>query len=290
MSEKRLYSPKYTKEILKKYGFTFSKSLGQNFLVDGNIVRKICEEGNITKEDNVLEIGPGIGTLTEELSLRAKKVVAIEIDRGLLPILDNTLKNYSNIEIVQGDVLEVDLKRIIEEKFDTGDIKVVANLPYYITTPIIGRLIEEELEFHSIIVMVQKEVADRIIATPGSKDFSSLSVFVQYYTEPEIILKVPKTVFMPRPKVDSAVLKLKLKKEKIDLENRELFFKVVKAAFSQRRKTLVNSLNSKELGVDKKEIREILKKTNIDPKKRAEDLSVEDFAKISSNLPPLNIY
>ncbi len=290
MSEKRLYSPKYTKEVLENHGFTFSKSLGQNFLVDGNIVRKICEEGNITKEDNVLEIGPGIGTLTEELSLRAKKVVAIEIDRGLLPILDNTLKNYSNIEIVQGDVLEVDLKRIIEEKFDTGDIKVVANLPYYITTPIIGRLIEEELEFHSIIVMVQKEVADRIIATPGSKDFSSLSVFVQYYTEPEIILKVPKTVFMPRPKVDSAVLKLKLKKEKIDLENRELFFKVVKAAFSQRRKTLVNSLNSKELGVDKKEIREILKKTNIDPKKRAEDLSVEDFAKISSNLPPLNIY
>src|SRR5699024_4418281 len=262
MSEKRLYSPKYIKEVLTKYGFTFSKSLGQNFLVDGNIVRKICEEGNITKEDNVLEIGPGIGTLTEELSLRAKKVVAIELDDKLLPILSNTLKDYSNVEIIHGDVLKVNLKKIIEEKFNAGDIKVVANLPYYITTPIIGRLIEEELGLDSIIVMVQKEVADRIIATPGNKDFSSLSVFVQYYTDPEIILKVPKSVFMPRPKVDSAVLKLNLKKEKINLENKELFFKIVKLAFNQRRKTLVNSLNSKELGVDKKEIKKVLEKSN----------------------------
>lgn len=290
MSEKRLYSPKYTKEVLKNHGFTFSKSLGQNFLIDGNIVRKICEEGSITKDDNVLEIGPGIGTLTEELSLRAKKVVAIELDNKLLPILEDTLKDYSNIDIIHGDVLEVDLKKIIEEKFTPGPIKVVANLPYYITTPIIGRLIEEDLGFHSIIVMVQKEVADRIIAVPGSKDFSSLSVFVQYYTKPEIILKVPNTVFMPRPKVDSAVLNLKLNKQKINLEDKELFFKIIKAAFSQRRKTLANSLTSKELGIKKKEVKEILKKSNIDPKKRAEDLSVEDFVKISSNFPPLNIY
>lgn len=290
MGKKRLYSPKYAKEILRNHNFTFSKSLGQNFLVDGNIVRKICEEGNITKEDNILEIGPGIGTLTEELSLRAKKVVAIEIDDNLLPILSNTLKGYSNIEIIHEDVLKINLRKVMEEKFDKGDIKVVANLPYYITTPIIGRLIEEELGFHSIIVMVQKEVADRIIAAPGSKDFSSLSVFVQYYTKPEIILKVPKSVFMPKPKVNSAVLKLNLKKEKINLQNKELFFKVVKSAFSQRRKTLVNSLNSKELGVDKEGIRNVLEKSNIDPKKRAEDLSVEDFAKISSNLPPLDIY
>lgn len=290
MSEKRLYSPKYTKEVLKNHGFTFSKSLGQNFLIDGNIVRKICEEGNITKEDNILEIGPGIGTLTEELSLRANKVVAIELDNKLLPILKDTLKNYSNIEIIHGDILKVDLNKIIEENFNNGPIKVVANLPYYITTPIIGRLIEEDIGLHSIIVMVQKEVADRVVADPGSKDFSSLSVFVQYYTEPEIILQVPKTVFMPRPKVDSAVLKLELKEEKLNLVNKELFFKIVKAAFSQRRKTLANSLTSKEIGLTKKEIKEVLKKSNIDSTKRAEDLSVEDFVKISANFPPLNIY
>ncbi len=290
MNQKRLYSPSYVTELIEKYGFAFSKSLGQNFLIDGNIVRKICDEGNITNEDNILEIGPGIGTLTEELSLRAKKVVAVELDNALLPILDETLKHCSNVEIIHGDILEINLEKLLEEKFETRNIKVVANLPYYVTTPIIGRLIEEELNIHSIIVMVQNEVADRIVANPDNKQYSSLSVFVQYYTKPEIIMKVPRTVFMPKPKVDSAVVKLKLKEEKIDLQNKEIFFKVVKSAFGQRRKTLVNSLNSKDLGLNKKDIKKVLEKANIDPKKRAENLSVEDFAKISSNLSSLDIY
>lgn len=289
MNKKRLYSPKYLKEILEKHNFTFSKSLGQNFLVDGNILRKICEEGNISKEDNILEIGPGVGTLTEELSLRAKKVVAIELDDKLIPVLNDTLRDYNNIKIIHGDILKVDLNKIFEENFTPGKIKVVANLPYYITTPIIGRLLEEELNLDSIIVMVQKEVADRIVASPGSKNFSSLSIFAQYYTEPKIILDVPNTVFTPRPKVGSAVVKLKMKKEKIPLEDKERFFKIVRAAFNQRRKTLPNSLSSKELGVKKSEVRKILKENNIDFKKRAEDLSVEEFAKISSSFPPFNI-
>lgn len=290
MSEKRLYSPSYIKEILQEYGFRFSKSLGQNFLIDGNIVRKICEDGNITKEDNVLEIGPGIGTLTEELSLRAKKVVAVEIDKALLPILDETLENCSNVEIVHGDILDIDLNKLFQEKFETGNIKVVANLPYYVTTPIIGKLLEYELDLDSIIVMVQKEVADRIVAEPGNKQYSSLTVFVNYYTNPQILFKVPKTVFMPRPKVDSAVIKLDLKKDDISIVDKKLFFKIVRAAFGKRRKTLLNALSSGDLGITKDELREILKRVDIEPSERAENLKLEDFIKISSIFPPLDIY
>ncbi|WP_077369418.1 16S rRNA (adenine(1518)-N(6)/adenine(1519)-N(6))-dimethyltransferase RsmA [Anaerosalibacter sp. Marseille-P3206] len=289
MNEKRLYSPSYIKEIIDSYGFRFSKSLGQNFLIDGNIVRKICEEGQITKDDEVLEIGPGIGTLTEELALRARKVVAVEIDKTLLPILGETLTDYDNIEIVHGDILKLDLQELFKEKFESKSIKVVANLPYYITTPIISRFLEEEIDVDSILVMVQKEVAERMGASPGSKDYGSLSVFVQYYTEPEIVLTVPKNVFMPRPNVDSAVIRLKMRKEKIALKDKDIFFKVVKAAFSKRRKTILNSL-SQGLNMEKEKIREILEKAGISPTERAENLNIEEFSKISSLFPPFNIY
>lgn len=289
MDKKRLYSPSYVKEIIDKYNFRFSKGLGQNFLIDGNIVRKICEEGEVSKEDDILEIGPGIGTLTEELSYKANKVVAVELDKSLFPILDETLAGCNNVEIVPGDILKIDLPKLFSEKFESENIKIVANLPYYITTPIIGRLLEEELDIDSILVMVQSEVAERMKASPGTKDYGSLSVFVQYYTDPEIVLSVPKTAFMPRPNVDSAVIKLKIRKEKIELKDREIFFKVVKAAFSQRRKTILNSLSS-GLKTDKATIRAILEKVDIDPKLRAENLTIEDFSKISAILPPFNIY
>lgn len=285
MNEKRLYSPSYIREILDEYGFRFTKSLGQNFLIDGNIVRKICDEGHINKEDDILEIGPGIGTLTEELSIRGNKVVAIEIDEKLLPILHSTLGRYENIEIVHGDILKIDIKELFNERFEKKSIKVVANLPYYITTPIISRLLEEQLPLDSIIVMVQKEVAERIVASPGSKDYGSLSVFVQYYTEPEIVINVPKNVFMPRPNVDSRVLHLKKRKNLYELEDVDMFFKVVKAAFSKRRKTILNSLSS-GLNVDKDVMKEILDRANISPTERAENLNIEDFSKISSLFPP----
>ncbi len=288
MENKRLYSPKYVKEILSRYGFEFSKSLGQNFLIDGNIVRKIVEKANVTKEDYVLEIGPGIGTLTEELALNAKKVVAIELDKDLLPILDETLGKYENIEIIHGDVLKVDLEKIIEEKLDNKPVKVVANLPYYVTTPIITKLLESNLNLDSIIVMVQKEVAERMEAKPGGKDYGSLSVFVNFFSIPEIIIKVPKTVFMPQPKIDSAVIKLNIKKDLPDID-KDKFFKIVKAAFSKRRKTLLNALSTYGFNIDKGTIKETLEKLNIKPEIRAENLSVEDFIKISKSLPPLDI-
>ena len=289
MIDKRLYSPKYVREILDRYGFKFSKSLGQNFLIDGNIVRKISQAGDITKEDYVLEIGPGIGTLTEELALNAKKVVAVELDESLLPVLDETLRDYDNIEIIHGDILKVDIHKLIEEKLGGGPVKVVANLPYYVTTPIIARLIEEDLNIHSIIVMIQKEVADRIVAVPNNKQYGSLSVFVNFYTHAEIMVKVSKTVFMPQPKVDSAVIKLILKKELPEVD-REVFFKVVKSAFGKRRKTILNSLSSSGLGLDKEIIKEVLEKSEIPLEKRAENLNIEDFLKISKTLPPLDIY
>ena len=206
MENRRLYSPSYIKEILSRHDFRFSKSLGQNFLIDGNIVRNIVEKANITKDDYVLEIGPGLGTLTEELAIRAKKVIAVEIDKKLLPILDETLAKYDNVEIIHGDILDVDIEKLIEEKMDNKRIKIVANLPYYVTTPIIGKLIEARLNLESIVVMVQKEVANRMASPPGSKQYGSLSVFIDFYTRPEIILSVPKTVFMPQPKIDSAVI------------------------------------------------------------------------------------
>ena len=286
---RRLYSPSYIREILDKYGFEFSKALGQNFLIDGNILKNISKAGEITKEDLILEIGPGIGTLTEELALNAKKVVAVELDKNLLPILGETLKAYDNIEVVHGDILKLDLKELIDNKLEGGPIKVVANLPYYITTPIIGKLLEEDLNIHSIIIMVQKEVADRIVATPNSKEYGALSLFINFYSHPQIILKVPKTVFMPQPRVDSAVVKLNIKDELPDVD-RDLFFKVVKSAFNKRRKTLLNSLSSGELGLEKEIIKNVLKEADIPFNIRAENLNIEDFIKISKILSPLDIY
>lgn len=288
MDNKRLYSPKQIRETLDKYGFKFSKSLGQNFLIDGNIVRKIVTEANITKNDYVLEIGPGMGTLTEELAINAKKVVAVELDKKLLPILDETLEPYDNVEVVHGDILKIDVNSLIEEKLAGGPIKVVANLPYYVTTPIIGNLIENDLNLDSIIVMVQKEVAERMSARPGSKSYGSLSIFVNFYSEPKIVVKVPKTVFMPQPKIDSAVIKLEIKKNLPDID-REQFFKIVKAAFSKRRKTILNALSTYGFSLDKETIKEALESSGIKPEERAENISVEEFIKLSVILPPLNI-
>lgn len=288
MDNQRLYSPKYVKNLLSSYGFAFSKSLGQNFLIDGNIVRKIVAEANVAPEDYVLEIGPGMGTLTEELALNAKKVVAVEIDKSLLPILDETLGKYENVEIVSGDILKIDVDELIKEKLNGGPVKVVANLPYYVTTPIIGKLIESDLNIESIIVMVQKEVAERMSAGPGSKTYGSLSVFVNFYTIPEIVVKVPKTVFMPQPKIDSAVIKLTLRKQLPDVD-RVQFFRVVKAAFSKRRKTIFNALSTYGFDLDRELFKEYLIKADIRLEERAENLSVEDFIRISKTLPPLNI-
>ncbi|TJX12963.1 16S rRNA (adenine(1518)-N(6)/adenine(1519)-N(6))-dimethyltransferase RsmA [Tissierella creatinini] len=288
MENKRLYSPNKIRETLDKYGFKFSKSLGQNFLIDGNVVRKIVKEAGITKEDYVLEVGPGMGTLTEELAINAKKVVAVELDKKLLPILDETLENYDNVEIIYGDILEIDIKNLIEEKLGGGPVKLVANLPYYVTTPIIGKLLEEGLNLESISVMVQKEVADRMAASPGSKSYGSLSVFVNFYTNPKVVVKVPKTVFMPQPKIDSSVIKLDLKKDLPEMD-RDKFFKLVKAAFSKRRKTIINSLSTYGFDLEKEEIRQALEKVGIKPEERAENISVEDFIKLSTELPPLNI-
>lgn len=288
MENKRLYSPSYVKDILSSYGFRFSKSLGQNFLIDGNIVRNIVKKAEITKEDYVLEIGPGIGTLTEELAINAKKVIAVEIDRKLLPILDQSLEEYDNIEIIHGDILDIDIDKLIEERFENKSVKVVANLPYYITTPIIGKLIEENLNIESIVVMVQKEVADRMASPAGSKQYGSLSVFIDFYTKAEIILKVPKTVFMPQPKIDSAIIKLNIKKQLPDVDKGK-FFQVVKASFSKRRKTILNCLSSYGFDLEKETIKQALDQANIAYIERAENLSTEDFIKISKCLPPLHI-
>ncbi|MBS4535160.1 16S rRNA (adenine(1518)-N(6)/adenine(1519)-N(6))-dimethyltransferase RsmA [Clostridium sp. D2Q-14] len=285
----RLYSPKVMRDILHKYGFRFSKGLGQNFLIDGNILDKICDGIELSKNDEVIEIGPGIGTLTQALAERAKKIMAIEIDKKLIPILEDTLSNYDNIEVINGDVLKLDLNELIEDKFENKKIKLAANLPYYITTPIIMKLLEDNINLESIIVMVQKEVAERIQALPGTKDYGALSIAVQYYSNPEIVTIVPKNVFMPKPNVDSAVIRLNVYDEpKVKVKDEKLFFKVVKGAFALRRKTLLNSLGSFGIGVGKEEIREILKILNIKENIRGEKLSIEEIAKISDMIYELN--
>lgn len=281
--DKRLYSPAYVKEIINKHGFSFSKSLGQNFLIDGNIVRKIVEGSEITKDDYVIEIGPGIGTLTEELSLRAKKVIAIEIDKTLIPILEENLGKYDNIEIINGDILKVDLKEIIETKAGGGPVKVVANLPYYITTPIITMLIEGDFKIESITVMIQKEVADRIVGRVNTKDYGSLTIFTNYYCQGETLVRVPKTVFMPQPKIDSSVIRLKMKEDREDIDTEE-FFKMVRGAFSSRRKTLINSLYNGKIGYEKEDIKKAMEKSGLDEKLRPEDLSLDDYLKLFKHL------
>ncbi len=277
----KLTSTRRLKEVVNRYGFTFSKSLGQNFLIDQNIVQNIIRGAEVTSEDFVLEVGPGIGTLTEALAEVAKQVVAVEIDKTLIPVLAETLGPYENTHIIHGDILKIDIKAIIEEQFGGHKPKVIANLPYYITTPIIMKFLEERMPVTDLVVMIQKEVAERIYASPSTKAYGALSIAVQYYADPQMLMIVPKTVFFPAPNVDSAVLRLKILKEpRFPVKDERLFFRVVRAAFSQRRKTLLNTLSS-GLSMDKAAVTEILLSVNIDPIRRGETLSIEEFAKLS---------
>lgn len=287
---KDIATPIRTKAILEKYGFSFKKSLGQNFLIDPNILTRIVDHANISEDTGTIEIGPGIGALTEHLARRSKKVVAFEIDQRLLPILNETLSPYSNVEIIHSDVLKADVKTVIEEKFtDVNDIMVVANLPYYVTTPIIMKLLEEKLPIRGIVVMLQKEVADRISAKPGTKDYGSLSIAVQYYTTAEIVMTVPKTVFVPQPNVDSAIIRLTVRDQPAaEMKDEDFFFQVIKASFAQRRKTILNNLtNQLPLGKEKKEaIVTALNSAHIEPGRRGETLTIEEFARLSDKLLP----
>ena len=281
-------SPRKTKELLQKHGFSFKKSLGQNFLIDGNILRNIADAADLTPTKGALEIGPGAGALTEKLAERSGRVVAIEIDQRLLPMLEDSLSGYPNVTIVHGDVLKVDLRALFREQFDGLDgVSVVANLPYYITTPIVMKLLEERLPVESIVVMIQKEVADRFAAPPGSKDYGSLSVAVQYYAVPEVVAKVPHTVFIPQPNVDSAVIKLKMRSAPpVDVKDEALFFDVVQAAFAQRRKTLLNNLQQRFFAESggKEACRAFLEGCGIAPERRGETLSLSEYAAIANAL------
>lgn len=276
----RLYKPSKLSEILSKYGFRFTKSLGQNFLIDGNIVRKIADAAEISEDDNILEIGPGVGTMTEELALRAKKVVAVEIDEKLRELHKETL-DIENVKVIYGDFLELDLEKIAGEEFGDEGFKVVANLPYYVTTPIIEKLLLSKVNLISITVMVQKEVAKRLAAQPGNKDYGSLSVFINYYTDCKYKFQVPSSVFMPKPNVDSAVVNLKMK-EREDLDT-DFLFKIVRAAFTTRRKTLLNSFSNSRLPYSKDDIKRALELSGIDEGRRAETLSLEEFIILSVN-------
>lgn len=280
---KVLTSPSTIRYIMEKYGFRFSKSLGQNFLIDASIVEQIIDGAEVGADDVVLEVGPGIGVMTQAMAKRAKKVVAVEIDKALLPVLDETLEDLDNVEIVSGDVLKVDLQQIIDEKLGGQAPKVIANLPYYVTTPIIMRFLEEQIPVTDIVVMVQKEVADRMVAGPGSKTYGALSVVVQYYAEPSKIVKAPPSVFMPQPGVESSVVRLKRRTSApVELKAPELFFKTVRSAFMKRRKTLLNALSSGELDASKDEVRQVLETCGIDPKRRGETLDMQEFASLAN--------
>lgn len=281
-----LGNTKNTLEILQKYQFTFQKKFGQNFLVDKNILEKIIDAAQITENDCVLEIGPGIGTMTQYLAERAKTVVAVEIDKHLIPVLQETLSSYNNVCVINEDILKVDINRLVEEKNGGSPIKVVANLPYYITTPIIMALFENHVAMQSITIMVQKEVADRMQAPPGTKDYGALSLAVQYYAKPEIIVKVPASCFMPRPTVDSTVIRLTRYADPVVRVTDEAYlFAVIRASFNQRRKTLVNGLaNAGNLGVGKEEIAEVLTRMGLPLTVRGETLSLEQFTELSNCL------
>ena len=282
----RIASPSRTKAIIQKYNFFFKKNFGQNFLIEASILEKIISSSNITEKDCVLEVGPGIGSLTQYLAESAEKVIAVEIDKNLIPILEDTLSEYNNIEIINEDILKVDLKKLIEEKNDGKPIKVAANLPYYITTPIVMGLLEQKLPIDTITVMIQKEVADRMQAKPSTKDYGVLSLAVQYYCEPEIVAIAPAHCFMPQPNVDSSVIKLNvLDKPKVSVKNEEFLFRLIKAAFAQRRKTLINCLtNSSELKLSKQTCTEALEEAGFNLQVRGEALSLEEFAKLSDIL------
>lgn len=284
-----LGNPKNTIEIIQKYKFMFQKKFGQNFLIDTHVLEKIIASAGVTEDDCVLEIGPGIGTMTQYLAEHARQVVAVEIDRNLIPILKETLADYENVEIINEDILKVDIKQLTEQYNGGRPIKVVANLPYYITTPIIMGLFESDVPIDNITVMVQKEVADRMQEGPGSKDYGALSLAVQYYAQPEIVANVPPNCFIPRPTVGSAVIRLTRHREMpVKADNPKLMFRLIRASFNQRRKTLQNGLNnSPELPYTKEQVVQALEKMGLSPSVRGEALSLAQFAKLSDLLGEL---
>ena len=281
-----LGNPQKTIEILQKYDFSFQKKFGQNFLIDTHVLDKIISAAHITKEDMVLEIGPGIGTMTQYLAEAAGKVIAVEIDRNLIPILEDTLSEYNNVRVINEDVLKLDLRKLADEENGGKAIKVVANLPYYITTPIIMGLFENHVPVESITVMVQKEVADRMQTGPGNKDYGALSLAVQYYAEPYIVANVPPNCFMPRPKVGSAVIRLtRHEKPPVEVKDEKLMFDIIRASFNQRRKTLANGLNnSDKITCSKEIITEAIEKLGKGPSVRGEALSLQEFASLSNDI------
>lgn len=282
----KLGNAKNTVDVIKKYDFTFQKRFGQNFLIDEHVLDKIIDASMVGPEDGVIEIGPGIGTMTQLLAERARKVIAIEIDKELIPILNDTLSEYENASVIHSDVMKMDLNKLIEEEFSGMDVKVVANLPYYITTPIVMGLLENHVPVTSITIMIQKEVAQRMQALPGTKDYGALSLAVQYYADTYIAANVPPNCFMPRPKVGSSVIRLDIYKEKrVSVNNEKLMFNLIRGAFNQRRKTLVNAVgNFAGLDFTKEQIIEALKVVSLDENVRGEALSLEQFATLANTL------
>ena len=283
MNEK-LSDPKKTIEVIQKYQFAFQKRFGQNFLIDAHVLEKIVSAAGITKDDCVLEIGPGIGTMTQYLAESAGQVIAVEIDTNLLPILADTLKDYSNVKVINQDILKVDINELVKEYNNGRPIKVVANLPYYITTPIIMGLFESNVPIDNITVMVQKEVADRMQVGPGSKDYGALSLAVQYYASPYIVANVPPNCFIPRPNVGSAVIRLtRYQEPPVQVKDPKLMFKLIRASFNQRRKTLQNGLNnSPEISFSKEDITKAIESLGVSPSVRGEALSLEQFAQLAN--------
>ncbi len=284
MSKFYLGNPTNTLAVINRYEFAFQKKFGQNFLIDQGIVEKIVREAGVTKDDFVLEIGPGIGTMTQILCENAREVAAVEIDRKLIPILNDTLSEYDNVTIINDDILKVDINKLAEDKNGGRPIKVVANLPYYITTPIIMGLFESHVPLDSITIMVQKEVADRMQTGPGSKDYGALSLAVQFYAKPEIVVNVPPECFMPRPNVGSAVIRLKRHETRpVDVKDEKLMFRIIRASFNQRRKTLANGLNnSPEIGYTKEQIAAAIEGLGRGASIRGEALTLEEFARLSN--------
>ncbi len=282
----KLTNPSTLKNVIEAYGFSFSKSLGQNFLIDENVLHSIIDSSGVNKDFGALEIGPGAGTLTRALAGNVKKVVAVEIDKKLLPVLGYTLNDCKNAKVINRDILEVDLAALIKEEFEDMPVSVVANLPYYITTPIVMKFLEENIPVKSLTIMVQKEVADRMAAAPGSKDYGALSAAVQFYTKPTIICKAEPHCFMPQPKVASVVIHLEvLDKPSVEVNDRDFFFKIIKSAFGQRRKTLVNALShSPYIKLDKDSVVSALEKIGLDLNIRGEKLSLQQFAELTNEL------
>ncbi len=278
-----LGNPKNTIEVLQKYNFNFQKKFGQNFLINTAILEEIIDAAEITKDDFVLEIGPGIGTMTQYLCEAAREVVAVEIDTNLIPILEDTLKEYDNVSVLNQDILKVDINKLANERNGGKPIKVVANLPYYITTPIIMGLFESHVPIDSITIMVQKEVADRMQVGPGTKDYGALSLAVQYYAHPEIVVNVPPSCFMPQPKVGSAVIRLtRHEKAPVEVKNEKLMFQIIRASFNQRRKTLANGLNNFGFALTKEQIQEAIEELAVPVTIRGEALTLEQFAQLSN--------